>query len=152
MPRKKKDHNKLLRSRIPQDWVDTCDLIPIVNYILVENFFINEFQPRRKEWENSPTLKSFSKWLTRFYHFIKIDKPRLEKQILNSIPDAPLNDWLVKTNQPNNGWYRLKSCKEIYGQSYSKAFHKSQQLEKKLRKMETKLLKELIEYRSFFWT
>lgn len=156
-PKKQQDHNKKIRDSIPKNWIDICDLIPKINYLLVEEFYKNEYNPNIKTWKADPTTKKFSKWLESFYKFIKVEKPKMERELLNSIPDVPLNKWFkpIKkdpSNQNKPQARELKSCQEIFGKNYKQVYGKSNHLEEKLTKLETKFLKELIEYRSFFWT
>jgi len=155
--KKQKDHNKKIRDSIPKNWIDICDLIPKINYLLVEEFYKNEYKPNIKTWNKDPSTTKFSKWLESFYKFIKVEKPRMEKQVLNAIPDVPLSKWFkpleTKSLVQNKLQVReLKSCQELFGKSYEQVYNKSNKLEQKLTEMETKFLKELIEYRAFFWT
>lgn len=150
----KKDENKNLRDSIPKQWVDICDLIPRINYTLVEEFYTKEYRPSIDTWKKNPETKNFSKWLEEFYNFIKVEMPRINKEILSSTPDVPLNKWFKKEKDINSKStiHRLKSCEELFGKSYQQVYGKSLRLEEKLRKLETKFLKELIDYRFFFWT
>lgn len=157
---------------------DICDLIPTFNFLLVKDFYENEFinsqknqktqkhnESLTKYWKTNnkynADLKKFSTWLKKAYKFITIEKPKLQKQISNSLPKEPKasqnKNWIEKivSKNPNdieNSFYRVRTCQEIYGKTYHQVYGKSLRLEKKLKNLETQFLKEIIEYRHFFWT
>jgi signal recognition particle subunit SEC65 len=160
-PRQLKDHNKRIRNSIPTEWVDICDLLPELNFQLIKIFYENEFKQSPTDWSYPKDLKQFSKWLEKAYHFVKVERPKIKKEIIQSIPDIPIDDLFPTTKSPENfppdkkskkQSYSQKSSEKIQGKTYKQIYGKSIRLEKKLDNLESKFLKELIDYRSFFWT
>ena len=152
----KGDRNKTLREIIPQERIDISELIPLLNFKLIEIFYQNEFKGEntiKTNWDATNELKSFSKWIEKAYKYLRIQRPPKEKEIEKCLDKLSWEENLVQ--MPSTNSFRLISPEDKRGKKgkeQRKLLNKIEGLEAHLFKKDTKILKNLIKYRKLFWT
>lgn len=120
---------KWLKKQIPNSWSDKTELIRSLNFAMVVNFIEGEKALDVTDWKASSEYHDeFSVGLKDCYDYIKIYRPRLEKEHENSYPaDDTVGDYCT-----------------IYAET--------NRLEKLIEDMDTKYLTWIVQNRAFFWT
>lgn len=131
-----KPKHKAIRKAIPKTWADITYLIVEVNFALIKDFYHEEAVAGFVDWNATKECKEFYSWLKRTVKYIEKDRPALEKQMNDAYPDYGPD---FSVDQINKGSY-----KELYGEV--------NRLETLIHRKDTKLLKEMIDYRDYFWT
>jgi hypothetical protein len=140
-----------LRKSIPRQWRDISSLIVTVNFEFIKSFYEDEYCKGIVNWDSDEKHQKFAKWLTQVYDYIKVERPKLEKQRDNAYPPVlPIDEMFRAIKDKNNkieGYEfvdREKTYEELYGEV--------NRLEELINKKDTKILLELIKNRDFFWT
>lgn len=117
-----------LRAAIPRNWRDLSELMVEINFAVIKSFY-KEAAASCIDWTSEPKTDEFSNWLTNSYNYITIRRPALEKEMFDSYPKGD------ERKQP-----------------YEVAYKKVNDLEREIESTDTKILKEMIDYRGYFWT
>lgn len=144
--------NKKIRAAIPRKWADISNLIVDINFAMIKQFYEDEYLLGFVDWEGSSEgHKKFEQWLKEAYAYVVYKRPSLEAERDNSYPPSkPFNEWFEEKTVLENG-------KKVYqmiddGVPYEVKYKDVIRLEKEIEENDTKFLKELIEYREYFWT
>lgn len=143
--------NKKIRASIPRTWADITSLIVNVNFAMIKQFYEDEYLLGIVDWAGSSEgHKKFEQWLKDAYTYISHKRPSLEAERDNSYPPTkPLNEWFEeKIDENGKKVYQMIPDKIPYEIRYKDVIR----LEKEIEENDTKILKEMIEYRDFFWT
>lgn len=123
-----KNYHKEIRAQVPRsEWKDISTLIEDVNFQIIVNFY-KESQNGHTDWEYEGT-KDFYQWLVEAHKIITEEFPKYEEKLDELLSIA------------------IKS--EL---SYEKSFSEHNRLEEEFDNLKTKILKEMVERRNFFWT
>lgn len=149
-----KPHHSRLRKAIPRQWWDLSGLIVDINFEIIKSFYEDEYSKGIVDWNSDEYHKKFAKWLESAYKYITVDRPTLEKQMDAAYPETNFDDMFhePKKDKYGNVTRTMKSCEERYGKSYEELYGEVNRLEALIDKKDTKILTELIKYRSYFWT
>jgi hypothetical protein len=77
----------------------------------------------------------FAKWLEKAYKYITIERPQLQKNLDAAYP--PLT---------------AKRLTEVNWKTYEKEYGEVDRIEKLIKDKDTKILKDIVKYRGYFWT
>ena len=128
--------NKKYRAAIPNTWTDVCVLIENVNFAFIKGFYEDEYKSEWVDWEASGQhAAKFAKWLEKAYQYVTVERPQLQKDLDAAYP--PLT---------------AKRLTEIKRETYETDYAEVHRLEKLICDKDTKILKDVIEYRQYFWT
>jgi hypothetical protein len=138
--------HQTVRKSIPRTWVDSDHLIEQTNFAIIKEFVEEELDGledviKQHFWnlENGYTeWAQFYSWLEKAYRYITIDRPDWEEKLDESYP--PLDD--------ENPLGQINCSKETHEQRYGLVIY----WEDRIKKMDTEILKEMIENRGGFWT
>lgn len=121
-----------IRKAIPRQWNDICSLVVDVNFAMIVSFK-KEADKSYVDWSGTENHQQFKAWLDASYKWITVDKPKLEKEMEEAHPPYPLPPEMKDLKYP-----------ELYG--------KVNEIAKIIEDTDTKILKELIDYRQYMWT
>lgn len=121
--------HKTLRKALPRTWMDTCSLIVDLNFAMIVEFYHDEVVDGHVEWNSDSRHKKFYNWLVSAVKYIETEKKDLEKLLDDSYPS-----------------------KEQRRLPYEEAYKEVNRLEKQIKDSDSKILKEMITFRDFFWT
>ena len=121
-----------IRNAIPREWADVTSLIVDVNFAMIKSFK-KEADESYVDWDGTENHREFMNWLNSAVHWITIGRPKCEAQVDALYPPHPLTDL-----------QKGKSYEELYGEV--------NKMEKLIEDTDTKILKQMIEYRGYFWT
>jgi hypothetical protein len=142
-----KPAHKRLRKAIPKQWRDIASLVIDLNFELIKAFYEEEYEQGIIDWKGtSKEAAKFERWLKKTYKYISVDKAVLEKRLEKSYPSSKPFDEMFKPTEDGN--YEFVDDGIPYAVKYKKVIA----LEDKIKENDTRILKELIEYRDFFWT
>ena len=143
--------NQKIRAAVPRSWADITSLIVNVNFAMIKQFYEDEYLLGFVDWEGSSEgHKKFEEWLKEAYAYIAHKRPSLEVERDSSYPPLkPLNEWFEEKINENGKKTYLMIHDEI---PYEVRYKDVIRLEKEISENDTKFLKEMIEYRDFFWT
>ena len=138
--------HKRLRKAIPRQWQDITSLIVNLNFELIKSFYEEEYKHGPVDWEGtSKEAAKFEKWLNEAYRYIVVERTILEKRMEEAYPPSKPFDEMFKRTE---GGYLMIDDGVPYEVKYKKVI----ELEKKIEDTDTKVLKDLIKYRDYFWT
>lgn len=143
--------NKKIRDAVPRSWADITSLIVDVNFAMIKQFYEDEYLLGFVDWEGSgDTHKKFEQWLKEAYAYVAYKRPSLEAERDNSYPPSkPFEEWFEEnTNEKGEKVYRMINDGIPYEVKYKDVIR----LEKEIEENDTKYLKEMIEFREYFWT
>lgn len=124
------------------DWCDKPELIEEVLYRCIVNYVEDENCFGVIDWSHHQTYKEAAAFIKDCYDWIKIRRPKLQKQIqeiiANGFSELELQDFLTTLN--NN--------KKTYDEQYPGL----KELEAELYNKDTEYLTNIIKYRSYLWT
>lgn len=121
-----------LRKAIPRSWSDISDLIVDVNFAMILSFK-KEADESHVDWDGTEKHREFKNWLDSAAHWITVGRPNCQVQSDALQPLHPLDDL-----------QKGKTYEELYGEM--------NKMEKLMEDTDSKILKEMIEYRGYFWT
>lgn len=127
-----KPSHPMVRKALPREWQDISSLIIDLNFAMILDFE-KEADESWVDWQATEESRQFRNWLNVACNWIKEGRPNLQKQFENSFPPHPLPDHL-----------KNKSYEELYAES--------NRLEKLIDDTDVNLLKQMMEYKSYFWT
>jgi hypothetical protein len=143
--------HKKVRAAVPRTWADITSMIVDVNFAMIKEFYEDEYLQGTVDWENSSEgHKKFEQWLKEAYAYAAHKRPSLEAERDNSYPPSrPFDDLFEeKTDEKGRRMYQMKDDGVPYEVKYKDVIR----LEKEIEETDTKFLKEMIEYRDYFWT
>ena len=124
-----KPQHSRIRKAVPRYWWDLDGVLLNVNFEIIKSFYEDEYLKDLVDWEGtSPEAAKFAKWLEGAYKYVAEERPALEKLMENAYPEP--------------------KAEGTYEQLYKKVNY----YEKIIDDTDTKILKELIEYRHHLWT
>lgn len=135
--------HKKLRKSIPKTWSDSVELVRLVNFAIITEFYEDEFNNDTVDWTCDKAHRDFSLWLKKSYKYIIVTRPELENKLSKSYPkfdDSYVDD--------KGYWHISKTDKRPYEVRYKKVIY----YEKLIKDGDDKVLTELIAYREFMWT
>lgn len=121
-------HHQEIRKVIPRHWVDISSLIVDMNFALIKSFY-HEAKSSWVDWESEETHREFMDWLEKAYKYIEEERPNLEKRLSESYPS-----------------------KEDRKLPYGEAYRRVHELEEEIKRKDTKVIIDAINYREMFWT
>lgn len=124
--------HKDIRKAIPRQWSDITNLIIDVNFAMILSFK-KESDESCVDWDGTPEHRKFKNWLDSAAGWINAARPALMRQQDNAYPPHPLPDDM-----------KNKSYDELYGEV--------NRIEQLIDETDTNILKQMIEYRGYFWT
>lgn len=142
--------NKKVRAAVPRTWADVSSLIVDVNFAMIKQFYEDEYLLGIVDWENSSEgHKKFEQWLKEAYTYVSYKRPSLEVERDNSYPPSrSIDEWFEPIEKDGKRMYQMKDDGVPYEVKYKDVIR----LEKEIEENDTKFLKEMIEYREYFWT
>ncbi len=142
--------NKRIRKAIPRKYRDISILIIDVNFEFIKSFYEDEFKANIVDWDATEHHKEFADWLVKAYGYIVVERPMLEKKVLDSYPPPKSLDELFELKTDENG-KKLFELKDD-GVPYDVKYGEVDRLEKEISDKDTEILTELIKRRDYFWT
>jgi hypothetical protein len=124
--------HKDIRKAIPSEWSDIANLIVDVNFAMILSFK-KEADASFVDWNGTPDHCKFKKWLDSAAHWIKEGRPACEAQRDALYPPNPLPPEM-----------KNKSYDELYGEL--------NKIEALIAATDANILKQMIDYRDYFWT
>jgi len=121
-----------IRKAIPRQWTDVCSLIVDVNAALIISFK-KEAEQSYVDWSGTEKHQQFKAWLDAAAKWFTQDKPKLEKAMEEAYPPYPL---------PAD----MKHLK------YNELYGRVNEIAKTIEDTDSKILKEMIDYREYMWT
>lgn len=146
----KPEHSKL-RKAVPRTWIDTASLIVELNFVMITEFYEDEYLLGHVDWKGSSKEHAlFEKWLKKTYKYIKEERVDLMAKLDSAYPPAKSFNEMFGEIVDNNGKksYLLKDD----GIPYQKKYKEVLRLEKLIHKKDTDILKKMIDNRDYFWT
>jgi hypothetical protein len=142
--------NKRLRKFIPRTWQDFSNLMVDLNFEIIKTFYEDEYTAGIVDWDSDQPHRDFSKWLDSSYFYITKARPKLDIDLQNSYPlSKPIEEMFERIPQ-EDGTTRMYLKDD--GIPYEIKYAEVNRIEKLIEETDTKILKEFIEYRQFFWT
>jgi hypothetical protein len=118
----------IIRKSIPRyDWMDLSDLIVDINFAIILQFK-EEMDQGLVDWDWSEPHKQFKNWIESSVQWIKHDRVALDKQLHQSYPEFD-----------KKGTYE-----ELYGEV--------NRIEKLIEDTDKTIMKQMIDYKGYFWT
>jgi len=121
-----------IRKAIPREWYDICSLVIDVNFAMIVSFK-KEAEQSHVDWNGAENHQKFKAWLDAAHKWITVEKPKLEKEMEEAYPPYPLPPEMKSLKYP-----------ELYG--------KVNEIAKIIEDTDTKILKEMVDYREYMWT
>jgi hypothetical protein len=143
-----KPQHQRLRKFIPKTWCDTSKLIVDLNFEMIKVFYEDEYLKGYVDWEYDEKHQNFSNWLKNTYQYITKERPKLEDDLVDAYPKNNWKDMLQKIEVDGKVSFELKNDGIPYEVKYADVIR----IEKMIDDTDEKILKEMIEYRCFFWT
>ena len=143
--------HKKVRAAVPRTWADITSMIVDVNFAMIKEFYEDEYLLGSVDWEGSSEgHKEFEVWLKEAYVYAAHKRPSLEAERDNSYPSTrPFDEWFEeKTDEKGRRVLQMKDDGVPYEVKYKDVIR----LEKEIEETDTKYLKEMIEFREYFWT
>jgi hypothetical protein len=147
--------NTEIRNAIPKKWVDISELIVQVNFAMIKSFYEKEYLNGHVDWNFNQEHKSFADWLEKVYHYITVEKPKLELDLNNAYPQVDITfeeEFTPEYENNNSNVYRMKSLEETYGKTYQEVYGEVHRIEALIFSKETEILTQMVQYRDHFWT
>jgi hypothetical protein len=154
---------KWLTKTIPNRWCDKTSLIPHLLFTCLVHY-VEEEKGLQDDYDYSEDLKAgfvsqeyvdsvltTDRELREVYNYIKTERPGLELHLEVSYP-TPKEPNTEFFTQGDDGHYTMKSCEELYGMSYAKAYAKVRSIETKLEKKDAWAMKTIIKHYQKMWT
>lgn len=142
--------NKRLRKVIPRKWADISSLVVDVNFEFIKAFYEDEYKEGIVDWDATENHKEFADWLNKAYSYIVIERPMLEKKMLESYPPLRGFDEMFELKTDENG-KKLFEFKDD-GVPYEEKYKEVNRLEKEIETKDSEILIELVKRRNYFWT
>lgn len=124
--------HKSIRKAIPRQWRDIANLIVDVNFAMILSFK-KEAEESFVDWDGTPEHRKFKNWLDSAVHWIKEGRPACEAQCDTLYPPHPLPS-------------------EMKDRSYDELYGELDKVEALIAETDANILKQMIEYREYFWT
>jgi hypothetical protein len=143
--------NKKIRKVIPRAWADVTSLIVDVNFAMIKQFYEDEYLLGFIDWEGSSEgHKKFEEWLKEAYTYICHKRPSLNAEMERSYPPLKPIEEMFKpiTDEKGRKMYEMVDDGIPYHEKYKDVIR----LEKEITDTDTKFLKQMVEYREYFWT
>jgi hypothetical protein len=120
----------ILRKSIPKEWVDLVDLIIDINFAIILQF--------QDEIENSSCAMDleFAEWIGKSVEYIKIERPKKFKEIEEIMEGYDVGNCFANISSTHN--------KTIY--------NKTEEIKKEIEQKDSEIIKQMIDYRGYFWT
>lgn len=122
----------IIRNSIPRTWCDLDALMVDINFAIILQFH-DEMQGSCVDWDWDEQYRNFKAWIESAVKWINETRPNLIKQDDAGMP--------AKVS--------MSSVRDPEFQSWSEKHH---QTEKEIDETDSKILKEMIENRRYFWT
>jgi len=127
--------HKPVRNAVPRKWCDVTELVLLVNFAIIKEFFEEEMQNVIWDNEDNPKVVAAGKWLKKSYDYINKDREELLIKIDQAIREA--------TDLPKEVRKNL---------SYNERYGMVNLLEEELSSRDRKVLIGLAEHRECLWT
>lgn len=142
---------KWLTDKIPNNWCDKVELIPLVLFEILVNFveqemeavswdFSQEVRHGNCSQEYSDHIKFIKSEILSVYDYIKIKRPSLEQELKDLHP--PLED-VVKD---------LQNLFDNRSSSLMDAHREIERVKKEIEDLDTQAMYKIVKYRSYLWT
>ena len=134
----------IIRKALPRRWSDITNLITEVNLAFIKQFHEEATsQYCYVDWNHHEEIKAFFAWLKSANNYVSIERPALEKQMEDAYPKfvCDISDhegWLNEINTPSK--------------EKSDSYAEVQRLEQLIETKDAQIIKEMIDYRGYFWT
>jgi hypothetical protein len=127
-----KPAHPIIRKSIPRRWCDLVELIVSINFATILQFK-EEADSSWIDWESTEGRKIFKAWLDKSADYIRNGRVILENQLNDAYPDVDL------FGPPDPTPFEEK-------------YAEVNRLEALIKETDTKILKEMIDFREHFWT
>jgi hypothetical protein len=127
-----KPKHQEIRKAIPKTWADISSLIVDVNFAMIVSFK-KEADQSYVDWDGTEKHREFKNWLDSSYHWITVGRPNCEAQADALYPPHPL---------PNH----------LKGKSYNELYGEMNKMNLLIAETDGNILKQMIDYREYFWT
>jgi hypothetical protein len=127
-----KPKHQEIRKAIPKTWSDISDLIVDVNFAMILSFK-KEANQSCVNWDGTEKHRQFKNWLDSSAHWITVGKPNCEAQANALCPPCPLPE-------------------DSKGKSYTQLYGEMNKVNLLIAETDTNILKQMIDYREYFWT
>lgn len=143
--------NKRLRKFIPRKWCDTTEMMVDINFEMIKIFYEEEYVNGIIDWKENEAHRNFAEWLEKAYSYITKVRPELEKSLSDSYPKSSVKFWenfKEVIREDGQKYYEMIPDGIPYEVKYKDVIH----FEKTISENDTKILKEFVDNREFFWT
>ena len=124
--------HKDIRKAIPRQWSDIANLIVDVNFAMILSFK-KEAEESFVNWDGTDNHRQFKNWLDSAHQWITQGRPACEAQRDALYPPHPLPP-------------------EMKGKSYDELYGELNKVEALIAETDANILKQMIDYRDYFWT
>lgn len=143
--------HKKVRKAFPKTWTDITELIRLLNFAMLVEFYEEEFLDGWVDWDSDEEHREFKRWLIDSYRYITEERPKLEKAYWDALP--PADDFFNQYTQTrdNEGrivWQAKGDAKTCYEAKYGKA----NSVEAEIEMQDSLILVEMMKRRDRFWT
>lgn len=142
--------NKRLRKFIPRTWTDTSHFMVDLNFELIKIFYEDEYKADIVDWNSDEPHRKFARWLEHTYFYITKARPQLEIDLQNAYPPTKPIEVMFERVPQEDGTVRTYLKDD--GIPYEIKYKEVNRIEKLIDDTDTKILKEFVDYRNFFWT
>ena len=122
----------LIRKALPREWQDISSLITDVNFAMIAQFK-KEADESCVDWDYTDESRKFKNWLDVTALWVTEGRPNMIEHMQKMYPPHPLPE-------------KMKDW------DYEQLYGSVDQIEKVISETDTNILKQMIDYREYFWT
>jgi hypothetical protein len=145
-----KPQNKRLRKFIPRTWRDASHFMVELNFEMIKVFYEDEYKADIVDWNSDEPHIKFARWLDHTYFYITKARPQLQIDLDNAYPPTRPFEEMFERIPQEDGTTRMYLKND--GIPFEVKYKEVNRIEKLIDDTDTKVLKEFIDYRNFFWT
>lgn len=124
-------HPRFRKAYPRHKWNDISHAFVSVSFAMIQDFYHEEISMDIVNWDSTPGHKEFREWLENAIHWIEKGRSQVEKD---------LDEEYKRIDHKNRDL------------TYEEKYAKIHELEKRIEDTDSKILKEMVEYRGYFWT
>lgn len=122
-------HYRFRKAYPRHKWQDISHSIVAVNYAMIQDFYHEEMSRDFVDWNSTKEHQEFFDWINKSIYWIEKARPQAKKEI-------------------ESKYAKISNKNESYSQKYSGII----EIENIIEDTDSRILKQMVEYRGFFWT
>lgn len=127
--------HKQVRSAIPNKWIDSTELILLVNFTIIKEFVENEMDSVVWDDVDRPTVFAAGKWLKESYEYITKQRDEMQARYNKALT--------IASDLPS------ETRKQM---TYEQQYGDTNRIEAEIDKRDRRVLLGLAKYRQWLWT